>query len=210
MPWIGHRIDAFDVDDSSEPYTARSRSVFVPPMRTIGSGTPDHWGPGTGITHGDYEAIRPVDVRSSPVDGSLLFTADRDDFMKPTVGHNAGGLYRIIHGPAAPAEDERERSVEGHEDDVRLAHVLDALGVLEQRAATRRSRAAPPRPPASEQLLPLMHVDAHARRASSTPRCCLRTWARRRRAPWRVGVVPRRRPTRVSVALHARPYVMGR
>ena len=41
VPWIGHRIDAFDIDDTSEPYTATARSVFVPPMRVVGSGTPD-------------------------------------------------------------------------------------------------------------------------------------------------------------------------
>ena len=109
-PWIGHRIDAFDIDRSSEPYAAVARDIFVPPMRVRGSGTPDRIS-GTGVTHTDYEAIRPVDVRSSPADGSLLFTADRDDLMEPEVGHNAGGLYRVIYGPPAVSTSSVEAPV---------------------------------------------------------------------------------------------------
>lgn len=99
VPWIGHRVDAFDVDFDAWPYSFRSRQVFVPPMRVIVSGTPDTFSPPA--TSGDYTAIRPVDLRSSPVDGSLLFTADRDDYMRPANGHNTGGLYRVRYGPAS-------------------------------------------------------------------------------------------------------------
>ena len=93
----------FDIDDSREPYTALNHSTFVPPMRVRGSGTADCFScrGGRGANVGDYIAIRPVDVRSSPADGSLLFTTDRDDFMTATIGHNTGGLYRVIYGPAA-------------------------------------------------------------------------------------------------------------
>ena len=96
VPWLGYRVDAIDIDFSRVPYRVNSRAVFVPPMRVLGSGGVDQFDPPR--THEDYEAIRPVDVRSSPVDGSLLMTADRDDYMSAETGHNTGGLYRIRYG----------------------------------------------------------------------------------------------------------------
>ena len=56
------------VDFDAMPYTVTSRSVFVPPMRIVSSGTEDTFTPQ--VTHGDYTALRPVDVRSSPADES--------------------------------------------------------------------------------------------------------------------------------------------
>ena len=46
-----------------------------------------------------------MDVRTSPADGSLLFTTDRDDFMRDEVGHNAGGLYRIIYNSSSSSAE---------------------------------------------------------------------------------------------------------
>ena len=93
-PWIGFRIDAFDIDHSSEPYAAVERDIRAGARAR--QRTPDRIR--APASRGQHDATG-LAVRSGR--GNLLFTTDRDDFMEPEVGHNTGGLYRVIYGPQA-------------------------------------------------------------------------------------------------------------
>ena len=86
-PWIGYRVDTFDIDLSgtTPSYAVSGTSILVPPLREVS---------GSGLR------IRPVDLLTSPADGSLLMTADRDDFMG---GARGGGLYRVAGNLSAAA-----------------------------------------------------------------------------------------------------------
>jgi len=76
-PWIGYNLNAYTVDFASDPYTVSAQTRLLPALR------------------GSSKQIRPVDVRTSPVnDGALLMTSDRDD-LNAENGY-AGGLYRVV------------------------------------------------------------------------------------------------------------------
>jgi len=78
--WIGFGVDMFDMDRSDPAhYMVTDRQHFVPPLRSIDTGA----------------RIRPVDLRNSPIDGSMLMTSDHDDY-----GEAGGGLYRIAYNPS--------------------------------------------------------------------------------------------------------------
>jgi len=76
-PFIGYNVKSYSVDFSSDPYSVTAQRDLLPSLRNANTGL----------------RIRPVDVRISPVDGSLLMTADRDDVSNSVT--RAGGLYRI-------------------------------------------------------------------------------------------------------------------
>ena len=80
--WIGYSVNAYTLDWGT--YDVSSQEVLVPPLRQ---------------RQGSMR-IRPVDLLPSPVDGSLLMTADRDDWVEGTRG---GALYRVVYG-AAPGD----------------------------------------------------------------------------------------------------------
>eukprot|EP00931_Biecheleriopsis_adriatica_P088541 TRINITY_DN62841_c0_g1_i1.p1 TRINITY_DN62841_c0_g1~~TRINITY_DN62841_c0_g1_i1.p1 ORF type:complete len:541 (+),score=57.89 TRINITY_DN62841_c0_g1_i1:97-1719(+) len=76
-PWIGYNVNAYEVDFKTDPYEVAAQKTLLPALR------------------GNSGRIRPVDVRTSPVnDGALLMTADRDDY--DAVSTYGGGLYRIV------------------------------------------------------------------------------------------------------------------
>ena len=80
--WIGYSVNAYTLDWGT--YAVSGQEVLVPPLRQLRGS----------------RRIRPVDLLPSPVDGSLLMTADRDDWVAGTQG---GALYRLVY-EAAPGD----------------------------------------------------------------------------------------------------------
>lgn len=76
-PFIGYNVKSYSVDFSSDPYSVTAQQDLLPSLRNANTGL----------------RIRPVDVRISPADGSLLMTADRDDVSNSAT--RSGGLYRV-------------------------------------------------------------------------------------------------------------------
>jgi len=125
--WIGYDVDVFDIDRSDpNEYKVISRQSFVPPLRDISTG----------------QKIRPVDLKSSPVDGSLLMTADWDDWDP---AGNGGGLYRITYN-ATDADPARLVPMPNSGDDLADGDDLFALERLASIPCARtitHSRADP-------------------------------------------------------------------